>query len=90
MPSNFLYIWGWFWELAARRPSNATGGPQPLTYAELDAWDRILRIGLRSEEVTILMQMDTVYTSTSTSEHQAAVEKAKAKDAPKPKQRFNS
>lgn len=59
---QWAHLWHWFWNLNGSRHSG-DGGPQPLSYLEIDAWQRLTRTTVRVEEIQILIEMDGAYLS---------------------------
>lgn len=59
---HWLHLWVWFWHLDGQR-EDGTNGPQPLSYLQLDAWQRLTGEIVRREEIKILLDMDRVYLS---------------------------
>ncbi|KAG1471040.1 hypothetical protein G6F57_011538 [Rhizopus arrhizus] len=57
IPDAAAHVWGWFWELSARRHS----GPEALTFADIGQWASLLQMELLPEEVQMLMAMDDQY-----------------------------
>lgn len=70
-PSGVDYVWHWFCELSAARGSSGFG-PNPLGYADIDAWSRLTGRQPDVFEVSCLMALDGTYFS--------ALQKAKPKD----------
>ncbi|VEB42988.1 Uncharacterised protein [Chromobacterium violaceum] len=54
------YLWGWFCELSAGRQLSGYG-PQPLSYGDIGAWERLLARRPRGWEVMLLKQLDLDY-----------------------------
>lgn len=77
VPEEGEHVWDWFWELCPRRRS----GPEPLTFADVGEWQRLLMYDLLREEVEMLMAMDDRYL-TAVREDQAAA-RARALEANK-------
>lgn len=74
MPTEGMHLWLWFWRLSARR-QRGEGGPQALTYAEVDSWSRLTCTKVGPEEVDILMDMDQAYLAEQFKEIRAARER---------------
>lgn len=55
-----LYLWHWFGELHAARRAGGFG-PEPIAYADLDAWARLSGRYPRPWEVRWLMDLDAVW-----------------------------
>ena len=68
LPEQGEHLWHWFWQLSPRRRT----GPEAISYEELGAWQRLLRIPLRPEEAEILMEMDDAFLSEIRKEQQDA------------------
>ncbi|WP_456297828.1 phage tail assembly chaperone [Chromobacterium phragmitis] len=60
MSPEVSYLWGWFCELSAGRQSSGYG-PQPLSYGDIGAWERLLARRPRVWEVMLLKQLDLDY-----------------------------
>lgn len=65
LPAECLYVWTWFCELNETRGMRAGPGglvlPQPLSFAELDAWARLTRRQLRAGETELLRAIDRIW-----------------------------
>lgn len=60
VPSEILYLWGWFWEL--NRARGSTGfGPGILDWTALKHWMEITGNRLTSWEVATLRAVDDIY-----------------------------
>lgn len=60
LPDGLLYLWGWFMRLCAARGSSGFG-PNPLSYAELDAFARLMGVTLQPWEVDTLRDLDVEF-----------------------------
>lgn len=77
MPDEVDHVWDWFWTLSARRKS----GPEPLSFAEVGEWQRLMATPVRPEEVEMIMSMDDAYLSEVQKEQADAT--ARAEEAAK-------
>ena len=57
IPAALQHIWDWFGELSAARSGNG-GGPNPLSFVEIEAWARLTGRLPASREVQALMALD--------------------------------
>lgn len=87
VPTTVYYIWDWFWQLCRRR-QRSEAGPQPLSYAEIDAWIRRGGVIVRDEEVRILLDMDDAYLSADAEESRAERDRKKNSPAPTTKRKY--
>jgi hypothetical protein len=53
-------LWGWYQELAARRGSNGFG-PNKVSYAEIEAWERRSGVTLHEHEVEWVFELDRIF-----------------------------
>lgn len=83
IPAVADYVWEWFWSLNSRR-GFVESGMLPLSYAEIDAWARRMRISITPEEVEMLTRMDDAMLAASAVEAEDAQERANRK-GPRPK-----
>lgn len=60
IPAGGEYLWAAFTRLHGRRGSNGFG-PSPLSWPDLDAFNRMSRINLAPWEVEIIEALDRVY-----------------------------
>lgn len=60
LPSAGRHVWQAFSELHSAR-SGSGFGPNPISYAEMEAWSRLTRWPLAYWEVTALRQLDEAY-----------------------------
>lgn len=74
-PHEVAHLWDWFWALSNRRQS----GPEPLAFAEIEAWSRMTATPIRPEEVEMIAAMDDAYVSATREEQAAAMERARSK-----------
>lgn len=63
-----MHLWQWFCEIV---------GPERLTFAEIDAWQRVTGASLSGWEVSALRQMDAV-------RHEIAAKKAEGRETTVP------
>jgi hypothetical protein len=81
LPEEVLHVWEWFWKLSARRRS----GPEPITWAELDAWARRgAPFPPLREELDMLVAMDDAFLAELHSDRRAYYERLKAKKGKTP------
>ncbi len=59
-PLELAYLFGWFLELAATRGSSGFA-PAPISFGEIDAWARLMRIRPSPDEVGVLRRLDQVF-----------------------------
>lgn len=55
-PHGLEHVWQWFGELDSTRQSGMAANP--ITYTEIDAWDRLTRRGASEFEVSCLRALD--------------------------------
>jgi len=60
LPPGCGYVWTWFCELHAARGGNGYG-PNPISYAEIEAWARLTGRHLTPWEVAALRVLDQVW-----------------------------
>jgi hypothetical protein len=60
MPEGALYLWVIFRRLSSRRGNNGFGG-LPLTYPEIEAFDRLSGARLEPWEIEIIEHLDGLY-----------------------------
>jgi hypothetical protein len=60
MPTLVKYLWDYFLELHNRR-TNYGWGHVPLSFAEIDAWERKTRRSLDPWELEALLEIDAAY-----------------------------
>lgn len=53
-------VWQWFLELSATRTYNGAG-PNPLSFAEIEAWARLHRWPLRPHHIRLLRALDAAW-----------------------------
>lgn len=51
------HLWDWFWQLDAAR-GGGMSGPLPLTFPDIQAWAKLLRLDVEPWEVVALRAMD--------------------------------
>jgi hypothetical protein len=76
LPAGGDLIWRWFIDLNKSR-SRHTTGPNPITYAEIDAYSRLTRWPIEPRHLEILMAMDRVFLAFSNRPAQQAPEGVK-------------
>ncbi len=59
-PAGSELLWRWFTELNLGR-TFGVAGPNPLQYAEIEAYARISRWPIEAHHVSIIMAMDSTY-----------------------------
>lgn len=57
VPAYMEYIWGYFITLDRNRGEGMSGA-QPITYEQIDAWNRLLDIQVKPYEVEALILLD--------------------------------
>lgn len=77
MPDAVSHVWEWFWSLSGRR-QQGYAGPQPISYLEIDAWARRMRIQILPAEIHMLVQMDNAYRQQMSEEMQGIRERNQA------------
>ena len=60
VPPGGSLVWGWFMDLNATRTWHQNG-PNPITYADIEAYGRLHRWGMSAHHVAILRAMDAAY-----------------------------
>jgi len=55
-----VHVWNWYCELSAARTSNGFG-LNPISYTEIDAWVRLLRIDVVPWEIRVIKNLDSMY-----------------------------
>ena len=60
IPEAGRLLWGWFLGLSATRTSNGRG-PNPITFAEIEAYGRVHGWPMRQDHIAILLAMDRAY-----------------------------
>lgn len=58
-PTALAYLWGAYWRLRRRKGGGA--GPEPITWAEIEAFDRLGGAGLRPWEIEAIESLDDVW-----------------------------
>lgn len=61
VPPGGSLIWGWFMDLNATRTWHQNG-PNPITYADIEAFARLHRWSMSAHHVAVLRLMDAAYT----------------------------
>ena len=75
-PAGSDLLWQWFTDLSRARSYNAAG-PNPITYAEIEAYARLHRWPLRPDHVAALRQLDDAYLEHAYTKRQGAPEGVK-------------
>lgn len=60
IPPALEHLWAWFWQLRTANPS-AGFGPAPLSFGEMDAWQRVTGNQLEPWQVDVLLAMDAAF-----------------------------
>lgn len=60
IPPELEHLWVWFWQLRTANPS-AGFGPTPLSFGEMDAWQRVTGNRLAPWQVDVLLAMDAAF-----------------------------
>lgn len=60
IPPALEHLWAWFWQLRTANPS-AGFGPAPLSFGEMDAWQRVTGNRLEPWHVDTLLAMDAAF-----------------------------
>lgn len=60
------YLLGFFYELSLSRQSGM--GFCPITYAEIEAWNRLLQIELAVWEIKVIKQLDVIFLNVQNTE----------------------
>ena len=85
IPSMFSYVWNWFWKLSRRRGSSAAGTPNPLSCDEIRGWSDLLKVGIQSVEIEIILAMDEKFLEASIDEHDKVRQMKKDREEAAPK-----
>ena len=72
------HLWNWFWELHSTR-SAGMNGPDPISYLEIDAWEKKTGKIVHPFEVKIIKDLDAAYINFSHKERRKKQEKNKGK-----------
>lgn len=83
VPSVVEHVWHWFWTLNRQRRK----GPEALTYADVDAWSRLMQITVSPDEVQMLMAMDLSWMKAAGEEMRAFQERQHAEAVQKKSKR---
>jgi len=59
-PESLRWHWEAFWEISVGRQAGFAG-PAPLTWQDIQAWARLMRIRLLPDSVRIIKAMDAVF-----------------------------
>lgn len=60
IPPALEHLWAWFWQLRTANPS-AGFGPAPLSFGEMDAWQRVTGNRLEPWHVDTLLAIDAAF-----------------------------
>ncbi len=67
IPDEFFYVWDYYWDLR-QGISQGVNGPNPVSYAEIQAWINLADIELSWQELRFLRLLDAQFLI-STGEH---------------------
>jgi hypothetical protein len=59
-PTRYEYLWRYFTELHSGR-TYGPGGPNPLTWEGIAAWDRLMSAGLKDWEIRAIKALDLLW-----------------------------
>lgn len=59
-PEGFRHVWDIFWELRSHSKSGFSG-PENISFADLDAWQRVRGERLGNNYVDMILAMDSAY-----------------------------
>ena len=62
MPEVASHVWHWFWQLSERR-QRGFDSPNPIGWADIQAWQQLTRTLVLPEEIDILLAMDSAWLS---------------------------
>lgn len=60
VPDYLAEVWEWFWELR-ESTGGGFGGPEPIAFAEMAAWNSLLIRNVKPIEVRLIRIMDAQY-----------------------------
>ncbi|MBY0431698.1 MAG: hypothetical protein K2Q10_10910 [Rhodospirillales bacterium] len=60
LPPQVEHLWSWYAELESGRGGSGFG-PQPLSYADIDAWARLMSVRPSPWEVLALRRIDILW-----------------------------
>lgn len=72
LPAGGELLWRWFEDLCSSRVWSDVG-PGPITYAEIEAYARLMRLPLEPRHVVALKEMDAVFLEHCFRERQRAL-----------------
>lgn len=61
LPDELAYVWKWFSDVSAARVFSANAVPQPISWAEYQAWIALSGIRLSPWEIQLLRDLDFVW-----------------------------
>ena len=59
-PDRYAHVWSAFLEIHTGR-SYSSNGPNPLSWADIEAWDRLFKQGLKDWEIRAIKALDLVW-----------------------------
>jgi hypothetical protein len=59
-PDRYAHLWTMFIDLSSGR-SYSSGGPNPLSWSDIKAWDDLMRAGLQEWEVRSVKALDLLW-----------------------------
>lgn len=65
-PTELLYLWSWYWELAQGRPIGPEGVQLPVPSSEIAAWAGLAGVRLADWELMAVRALDAAYLRVST------------------------
>jgi hypothetical protein len=60
LPERADYLWQMFHDLHSGR-SYSSGGPNPLSWSDIKAWDDLMEVGLKDWEVRVIKALDSLW-----------------------------
>lgn len=89
MPEEVEHLWPVFLELHLARGSNGYG-PNPISYAEIEAYSRVMKQPLTREEVIVLKRADMAYLSATAEHIEETTDAAQQQAKQPPQQQFKT
>jgi hypothetical protein len=82
LPDALAHVWEWFCELSKARSANGHG-LNPISFAEIDAWARVMQTGVTPWEAGLIRRLDAavlpvLMTAPTTESGHASVKDVKA------------
>jgi hypothetical protein len=62
-----VYVWEWFLAISARRSSSGFG-PSPITWLDIDAWQRVTGIFMATFERDWIFELDRMFLDSASAE----------------------